>query len=212
MGLSVQVGALADLVENDPEGAEWLREGFAAANKILSEHRLPSHSEPESLPRLKDRCSLNGYPYSFLHYLRLAYARRNADPTWIAEPLPPGAKPTDDQILKAEYRRQASHLLTHSDAEGFYLPVDFKDVLFDRGEGVPGEMIGSSFRLLEELVVVAPALGIQLHGSELPDQQAAEINSLLQARTGLFIEKIVWLSLFEAARLSIEHKAAIVFG
>jgi hypothetical protein len=37
MGLSVQVGLLAELVENDPEGAEWLREGFIAANKILSD-------------------------------------------------------------------------------------------------------------------------------------------------------------------------------
>jgi hypothetical protein len=78
MGLSVQVGLLAELVENDPEGAEWLREGFIAANKILSDHRLPFHSEPESLPRLEDRCSLNGYPYSFLHHLRRAYARRAA--------------------------------------------------------------------------------------------------------------------------------------
>jgi hypothetical protein len=137
-------------------------------------------------------------------------ARQN--PSWIAEPLPAGAKPADDQILQGEYRRQASHLLTHSDAEGFYLPIDFKDVLFDRGEGVPGEMIGSSNRLVEELVFVAPALGIELHGSELSDQQAEEINSLLEARTGLFIEKIAWLSLFEAARLSIEHKTAIVFG
>jgi hypothetical protein len=212
MGLSVQVGVLADLLENDPEGAEWLREGLAAANKILSEHRLPLHSEPESLPGLKDRCSLNGYPYSFLHHLRRAYAHRKANPTWIAEPLPPGAKPTDDQILQAEYRRQTSHLLTHSDAEGFYLPVDFKDVLFDRGEGLPGEMIGSSFRLLQELVFVAPAIGIELHESELTDHQAEEINNLLEAQTGLFIEKIVWLSLFEAARLSNEHKTAIVFG
>src|ERR1700722_10200635 len=99
MGLSVQVGVLADLMENDPEGAEWLREGFAAANKILSEHGLPSHSEPESLPRLKDRCSLNSYPYSFLHYLRRVYARRKEHPSWIAQPLPPGVKPTEDEVL-----------------------------------------------------------------------------------------------------------------
>lgn len=212
MGLAVQVGVLADLLENDPEGAEWLRRGFVAANKILAENRLPSHSEPESLPPLNDRCSLNSYPYSFLHHLRRAYARRKASASWIAEPLPPGVKPTEDEILRAAYRRQDSHLLTHSDAEGFYLPIDFAEVLFDRGKGVPGEMIGSSYRLREELLFVAPALQIQLDGAELPDEQADEINRLLDSHDGLFIEKIVWLSLFESARLSIEHKTAIVFG
>ena len=212
MGLSVQIGVLADLLENDPEGAEWLREGFAAANKILADHGLPPHSEPASMPPLRDRCSLSGYPYSYLHYLRRAYAHRKANPSWVAEPLPSGAKPTDDRVLRAEYQKQASHLLTHSDAEGFYLPIDFKDVLFDRREGVPGEMIGSSFRLMEELIFVAPALGITLQGPKLPDQQAEEINRLLGAQEGHHIEKIVWLSLFEAARLSVEHKSAIVFG
>jgi hypothetical protein len=212
MGLSVQVGVLADLLENDPEGAEWLRDGFAAANKILSEHRLPPHSEPTSLPPLNDRCSLISYPYSFLHHLRRAYAHRKANAAWIAEPLPQNVKPTDDPVLQAEYRRQISHLLTHSDAEGFYLPIDFKEVVFDRGEGVPGEMIGSSYRLRDELLIVAPALQIELDGAKLPDHAAEEINSVLDAQTGLFIEKTVWLSLFEAARMSIEHKTAIVFG
>jgi hypothetical protein len=28
MGLSVQVGVLADLLENDPESLDWLRQGF----------------------------------------------------------------------------------------------------------------------------------------------------------------------------------------
>jgi hypothetical protein len=51
-----------------------------------------------------------------------------------------------------------------------------------------------------------------LDGAELRDPQADEINRLLHAGTGLFIEKIVWLSLYEAARLSIEHRTAIFFG
>jgi hypothetical protein len=47
MGLSVQVGVLADLLKNDPEGAKWLSEGFATANKFLHERRLPMHIESE---------------------------------------------------------------------------------------------------------------------------------------------------------------------
>lgn len=212
MGLSVGVGVLADLLENDPEGAEWLQEGLDAANQVLKGHRLPSHEEPESLPVLRNRCSASGYPYSFLHYLRRAYAHRKANPSWIAKPFPDDAKASEDRLVQAEYRREESHLINHSDAEGFYLPVDFKEILCDLDDQVPGALVGSSFRLLEELVFVAPALGISLSGSELSDQQAMEIERAIDAEEDLYIEKLVWLSLFEAARLSIEHRTAIVFG
>jgi len=212
MGLSINVGMLADLLEGDPEGAEWLQEGLDAANRVLKEYRLPSHEEPKSLPVLHNRCSASGYPYSFLHYLRRVYAHRKADPSWIAEPFPPDAKASEDRLVRVEYGREESHLINHSDAEGFYLPVDFKEVLYDHDEKVPGALIGSSFRLLEELVFVAPALGISLNGNELSDQEAMEIERAIDAEEDLHIEKLVWLSLFEAARLSIEHRTAIVFG
>jgi hypothetical protein len=55
MGLAVEVGMLADLLDNDEEGAEWLRESLANANAVLTELSLPTHSEPESLPTLDDR-------------------------------------------------------------------------------------------------------------------------------------------------------------
>jgi len=218
MGLSVQVGILAFLQANVPDGAAWFRQSFNAVNDLLRQHHLPEHSEPETLPKLENRCSLHGFQYSMLHILRRAYARRIADPNWIATPVPIGQKPTDDPVLRTQYRRAESHLLTHSDAEGFYLPVDFNKVLFDDSNRIPGRMVGSSYRLIEELVVVAPALEIMMDGQSLPDAEAESVNALLNAQarlnaqTGLFEEKIVWLSLYEAARLSIEHRTAIVFG
>ena len=203
---------LAELAENeDPESVELFAEQLDAVNKLLTNNRLPKHTEPRSLPPLDDRCGILGYPYSFLHYLRRAYAHRELKPNWVAEPLRESVKPTDDATLIEAQREAKSHLLSHSDCEGFYIPLDFKHVLFDRGEGVPGEMVGSTHRLRDELVMVAPALGIPLKNGLLADKIAAEINQDSESQTGCWRERLVWLSLFEAAHLSIEHHAAICF-
>lgn len=211
MGLAVQVGMLVDLLNIDPAGAEWLREEFEVANRVLRAHNLPRHFEPESLPPLKNRCSLIGYPYSCLHHLRRVYAHRMLDSSWIAAPLPRHIKAAEDKCLLKAYSHLQSHLLNHSDADGMYLPIDFKDVLIDRQDGLNGRMLGSSYRLYEELVFVAPALNIRIHEGRLSDDQAQEIDKLRDLGEGLATEKTVWLSLFEAARLSIEYKTAIVF-
>jgi hypothetical protein len=69
----------------------------------------------------------------------------------------------------------------------------------------------SSYRLLKELVAIAPKLGIMLEGERLTEAEADKIARDARSQQGLWIEKIVWISLFEAARLSIEHKTAICF-
>ena len=105
-----------------------------------------------------------------------------------------------------------SHLLCHSDCEGFYFPIPFTNILFDKKDRIPGGMLGSSVMLQKELIAVAPALGIRLDKGKLTDQEAQKINREVEAESPLWIEKAVWISLFEAARLSIEHKAAICFA
>ena len=74
-------------------------------------------------------------------------------------------------------------------------------------------MVGSSYRLRDELVLVlARCLGIQLAGNLLVKRGKVQaINSDLDKGEGIWIERIVWLSLFEASWLSIEHNAAIEF-
>jgi hypothetical protein len=59
---------------------------------------------------------------------------------------------------------------------------------------------------------MAPALAINLEGEVLSDAEANKIRSDVESESPLWIEKAVWLTLFEAARLSIEHKTAICFG
>jgi len=212
MGLAISVGMLAELSDLDPEGVEFYRDYFVAVNDLLAKQGLPPHTEPETLPEMDNRCSLCSYPYSFLHYLRYAYAHRIADSKWVASPLPEGANPAADPVVEEQTMQMRSHLLCHSDAEGFYLPIEFREVLFDESERIPGGMVGSSYRLLEELAFVAPVLGIRLQGSSLPDEEAQAINDKVERQEGLWIERIVWLSLFEAARLSIKHKAAVCFA
>jgi hypothetical protein len=67
-------------------------------------------------------------------------------------------------------------------------------------------------RLLDELAAVAAPLGIVLHNGQLHDADANAIADENETGGPYWIERLVWLTLFEAARLSIEHRAAIHFG
>ena len=212
MGLAVEVGRLADLLVNDdPEGAEWLRTSFAHANALLAASGLPAHVEPEIPIPESSRCQIEGYPYSFLRYLRRIYAHVSRDPGWTPREVPEGEDPTDDPVLEDESAEMESHLRCHSDAEGFYFPIDFEEVIFDDGNNLPGGMLGSTQRLMGELVTLAPCLGINLRDGALDDSEAERVNEQTEAEGPFWIEKIVWLSLFEAARLSLKYKSAICF-
>lgn len=213
MGLAIGVGVLADLMLHDAEGAEWLKKDFERLNEVLRENNLPEHSEPENLPKLSRRSSLNSFPYSFLHYLRRVAAHRFRDENWIAEPFPENENPADDPVLDSEMYMMNSHLLCHSDCEGYYVPVDFSEVIVEPGKQnrIRGGLLGSSHKLMKELIEIAPALEIEISDGKLADAEIENIKLADRAESGLFREKIVWLALFEAARLSLEHQTAIVF-
>ena len=93
------------------------------------------------------------------------------------------------------------------------MPVIDSKAEDDNGR-ILGGMLCSSFDLSDELVEIAPNLGIDLDKNDkLSDAEADRINR--QAKQGdspFKIELAVWIALYEAARLSIEHKTAIVFG
>ncbi|HWP39303.1 MAG TPA: hypothetical protein VNL70_00155 [Tepidisphaeraceae bacterium] len=212
MGLAVVVGIVAQVARADPEAVEHYREEFARINEVLVERGLPEHTEPEELPALANRCSLESYPYSFLHSLRRVYAHRVRDAAWVATPVLEQQEAMNDPLVEEVTMEMTSHLLCHSDAEGYYLPIDFDEILFDEQQDrITGGMLGSSYRLRDELLFVAPALGINVLGKALPDSEADRITSCMEQEGPLWIEKTVWLSLFEAARLSIQHRAAICF-
>ncbi len=102
-----------------------------------------------------------------------------------------------------------SHLICHSDCEGYYVPVDFPDPLYDDTDALVGGIVGSSQAAMRELVQVAPLLNIRLRNGALSNAQAKEIAD--EDGGPLYIERQVWLQLYEAFRLSIEHGTAVKF-
>jgi hypothetical protein len=219
MGLAVNVGLLEYwLQEEDNEAAEAFRESMEKVNEVLAEKGLPQHQEPESIGIIERQGVgiISGFSYSYLHHLRRIYALTINDEDWIPTPTPAGGSPADDDVVEEETYMLESHLLCHSDCEGYYLPIDFDDIIVDNKEKnrITGGIICSSYRLMEELVLVAPKLGIDLQEGLLSDEEAQKISAAQDPKFGddFWIEKTVWLCLFESARLSIEYKTAICFS
>src|SRR5205085_771641 len=162
MGLAMEVGALAYLIANDSEAAGWVRKNFELINQLLAANGLPLHHEPESLPKMPYRGCLRSFPYSDLHYLRrvVAYSRRAPNKL---TPLGEDEDPKEDPELDREYDRSESHVVCHSDCEGYYVPIDFARPLYDGKEvRILGAILGSCQQALQELIQVAPLLGIKL--------------------------------------------------
>jgi hypothetical protein len=174
MGLDLCVGMLA---LTEPEERPALRESIDLLNQVLVRAGLPPHDEPDTLG------SHGTFEAQMLGYSGLHYIRRLAAYHMMTGRLPPPMtlreEAADDplilkannQVLLGQRRPQAvgwlgrllgrkalpaptyGHLLLHSDCEGYYVPQDFPDVLFDDAEpqrpGLGG-MVGSSVRLLGE--------------------------------------------------------------
>lgn len=229
MGLALEVGILADLNEHDAEGAGWFRKTFNSLNRFLAAENLPAHNEP-------DECqvwSADMFGYSGLHYLRriAAYVDSSGE-------LPP---PDDDSSSKdprleayfehvtgqsagflsrlfrkpVAFQRGFDHLICHSDAEGFYLPRAFDEVLYPPDEyEIPGGMVGSSPRLLAELERLVALLEIPRHLTPESDElwEAAESQGNGDATWQTYgIESYSCVVLAEGCRRSIKTGAALVF-
>lgn len=207
MGLAVGIGVLADLVIHDSEGAEWTRRSIASLNAVLQRNGHPEHREPESFPQplfgLMHSCT--SFPYSFIHYLRRAFAHVREG---LAVPDDDELRPEHESVVEEASTMFDSHLLCHSDCEGLYVPIELGDPIFD--DDVPGTMLGSSQALLLELLEVAPHIGVTLEDGRLTPACEVELRAIEDSGP-LWRERLVWYTLFEAATLSIEHKTLIVF-
>ena len=228
MGLAITVGYLADMLENDEEGAAWFREEMQKVNLLLTKLGLRPHAEPEDCSVF----SVDMFGYSGLHYLRRIAAHLNLRGTL---PSPGDVNAAKDPII-SEYnslldaRRPSflgrlfggrrivgefDHLLYHSDAEGYYLPQEFKDVIFPPDSlEIPGAMIGSSYRLLDETSRLASVLElpIELDPESQEVWEAAETQGEGTTKWKRYgVESYVCLRLHHAAKHSIQHGAAIVF-
>ena len=224
------VGALADALEADAEFAGYLEAQLEAVNRCLRAAALPPHQEPRVLSA-EQRWGADMFGYSGLHYLRRVAAYLDS-----GLPLPPpgdeGA--SEDPVMERYYaaverpagtlrawlRREPrpargfDHLMLHSDAEGYYVPLDFRDVLFaDDALGVAGSMIGSAPALLRECDRLAESLGVppSLDADDEALWEAADAQGRGEGWARYGIEAFSCVRLREAARRSIAAGAAIVF-
>ncbi|MER8188634.1 hypothetical protein [Kitasatospora sp. NPDC094015] len=213
MGLFITVGLLEDLASHDPEGLAHHRDAFARLSAALAavgiDWQEPEISDPPVIAAV-----LAGFPYDHLTHLRRAFVLSEyGEPVTSALETDPAQYDRDRRKIDDETAVLASHLLCHADDSGYYVPVDFDDPLFLGPEaGVDGHgMVGSSQRLLAELVRLAPSLGIHLDAAgTLP---AAEASILAGLRTGepFVAEKFIWHQLYRACRASMADGHAIVF-
>jgi hypothetical protein len=228
MGLSIEVGILADLKENDPEGGDHFRNEFQQLNRYLKKLGLPEHNEPETC----DVWSCDMYGYSGLHYLRRIAAHYDLKTTL---PPPGDTQSTDDPVLREYYgdferpkdgvigklfgakrrKRSYDHLIIHSDAEGYYIPLEFDEVLIP-GKDFPitGGIVGSSHRLLSECERLAEFIGLPLDIGEESEELWKAVESQGEGDTQwkrYGVESFTCLRLYVAAQRSIETGAAIVF-
>jgi len=173
MGLGLSVGMAADLAEHDEEGAEWHREDVAKLNAVLVQAGLAAHQEPMDITPW----STGMYGYFGLHHARRCAAYLQY------EGRPPEAAPKQNQkpaygamakryfldfdaensnapvgSLAKPSARRFDHIIVHSDAEGFYVPQRFEQVVI-ADEQAYG-WIGSSYALKDEYARIAEALQI----------------------------------------------------
>lgn len=206
MGLAIQVGGFDD--EEDLEMFEPLSQALVAEG-------LAPHVEPRDLgPDGAFSCGMHGY--SGLHHLRrlAAYLGQN-----LPVPGPGTSESASDPVLRDYYDLLApgfEHLLLHSDAEGFYVPVKFEEVIFpDEDLEVPGAMIGSAAKLLEECTRLAQWLELPLEidpeSGEVWDAVAnpSATDGPKWRRFG--VESFICIRLIRACEASLRTGAAIVF-
>ncbi len=237
MGLTLSVGVLAEqMAVEDEEAVKHFHEEFAKVNRALRASGLPEHHEPEDLGAA-DPLEMDMYGYVGLHYLRRIAAHLAA-----GNPVPPpGDKDAaEDPVLKRYYaslderptaprrglfRRRVEeqvlapefeHLINHSDAEGFYVPIEFERVIVDTwGMGLTGGMLGSTQKLLKECEALARALGVPLDldpdSEELCDAPQHQGQGDAQwKRYG--VEAFTCSRLRHACQVSLKLGAALTFG
>lgn len=235
MNLIVEVGTLARKKAENTNDLKDLNLVFENLNDVLFKNQLPEVFEPENMnPEERLRFEMHGFDE--LHYLRRFAAYISETGSIPAEPGNEDA--SEDKILAKYFRNyfkihtkqslltrlfsrkevikpRFSHIIVHSDSEGFYVPLAFEDVILTNEKVIPGGMIGSSYRLKDECEELARHLELNLNIH--PDSD--EIKSLIQSHgkseikwRHFGIESFTCIRLYHAALKSIELHSCITFS
>jgi hypothetical protein len=168
MSVLLHVGWLDEMRRCDPEGHQNARKQFAAINTALRKAGAPEYEEPEDL--LGGNWDFKLYPSNGLAFLQRFAAYCNDGDDDMEWPTPGDPKtmdnPLDDEVVEDVYSllemMAFSHLIMHNPAWGYWVPVDFQDVIFpDKKLGI-GNQLGSSVRLKAECEELAAVLRLPL--------------------------------------------------
>jgi hypothetical protein len=235
VGLSLTVGILADLTaQGETDALAHFRSQFDAINAALRAKNFPEHHEPAELPAGRPPVTAELISYRGLHTLRRLAAHLLASGT-LPDPTGPHTPPNHKDPVLSDYyasRRYTTpttpeqlspdhphpgafkHLMLHSDAEGYYLPLNFRYVISPSPDlKIAGGLIGSSLRLAEECQALASALSLPLDTDPDSDevQHAIESPGQGDAWRRYGVESHTCLQLHRAAQASLTLNAALVF-
>ncbi len=231
MGLSLCVGVPAEIRESDPEYVEYFGQQVEAINEVLESFGLAPHREPFDVEDERTfECELS--VESGLHLLR----RVAAHLALKGELPPPGDEDAAGDAVLADYHRifdtafaqghgaemPFQHLIVHSDAEGFYVPVEFDAVIItEASQEIEGGIVGSTHALLRECREVAAALDVP-EGLAFDDEAVLDaVDAQGEEEEGVDgepkwrrygVETHTCLALVKACEASIETGAAVVFA
>jgi hypothetical protein len=205
MGLAITSGEYAFMLKEDPEGAEWMEEDFSSINAALKKNGIKEHLEPKELPEVSMSC-IEGFPYSFLHYLRRVYALHRLQKE--ITPTNGELNDKDDSFVAEVTDLMDSHLLCHSDAEGYYVPIEFDEVIFS--DDLPGAMLGSSQKLFAEILDISNYIGVEVVDGEILQDTYNELAEASEEHQ-FYIERVVWFTLYEHCKNSIKNNTLIQF-
>ncbi|MET0626654.1 MAG: hypothetical protein ABW250_27220 [Pyrinomonadaceae bacterium] len=224
MGLVISVGLPPETREGDPEYLEYFDGQVEAINSVLDSFGLPEYQEPFDIEEERT------FEFDMLGYAGLHYLRRLAAHLALKGELPPPGEgdAASDPVLGDYYRifdasfargeaagMPFQHLIVHGDAEGYYLPVEFEEVIApDASLEIAGGTLGSSHALLRECRELAGQL--ELPEGLTPDDEAFDApfddQGLGDAKWERYrVESYVCLGLIQVCEASIETGAAVVF-
>lgn len=168
MSVLLRVGWLDEMRQCDPEGYRDAKKSFAAINKALRKAGVLEYEEPDDTRGGDWRFRLS--PPDGLAYLQRFAAYCQDDEGQMEWPAPGDSKtmdnPLGDEVLEDVYDLQEvmafPHLVMHNPRWGYWVPVDFEEVIFpDERLGI-GHLLGSSVRLKAECEKLAAVLRLPL--------------------------------------------------
>ncbi len=205
MGLEIFTGEYASTLKEGIEEAEYIDSDLKVINSFLLANNIQQHVEPKVLPEVELSCA-SGFPYCFLHYLRRVYALNVLGKE--VSPVSGELTEEDKDLISQVYEVFESHLLCHSDNEGYYVPIAFEDVIAD--EELPGIMLGSTQTLLKEIIEISSFIGVEVIDSEISDVTRAKLIAA-EVEHPFYPERLVWFSLYEHCKNSLKNKTVISF-